>query len=364
MNIKEKVKSLPITPGVYLMKDSLDNIIYVGKAKNLKRRVQSYFQSSKSHSPKVEKLVRNLKNFDYILTDTEFEAFMLECKLIKEIKPAYNRLMKSPLSYTYLRIQRYGEYPIMLVANSIEDPDDFFYFGPYTSRSTVERALQGIKEIFKINCSNPSRKSTACLNYSLGSCIGMCLGDSAAQYYRNVISQVISMFNGEDNTMLETMETKMLQASEIFDFENAAKYRDYIDAVKALLNKKRVIEFTEENKNIVIVEGISETAIKLFFIKRNRIILSEKYIIATSETLDLTQIVAKKLERSFKEKSVITTDRLSKQEVDESQIIYSYLKSSNCNYAIITNEMLCSENNLVLNALIQELLQKAFHNFQ
>lgn len=148
MDLKEKIKKLPSSPGVYLMKDSLNSVIYVGKSKNLKSRVASYFQNSKSHTPKILKLVKNLRDFDYILTDTEFEAFMLECKLIKQMKNEY-------------------------VKN-----DGNLYFGPYTSKNTIERGIQGIKECCKIFCSNNFQKASCCLNYSLGLCLGMCLGST------------------------------------------------------------------------------------------------------------------------------------------------------------------------------------------
>jgi excinuclease ABC subunit C len=137
LNLKEKIKIIPSAPGVYLMKDSLQSIIYVGKSKDLKSRVSSYFINSKSHSPTVVKLVKNIKDFEYILTDTEFEAFMLECKLIREIKPMYNKKMKSPLSYTYIKIHK--DYTNIETSTESVQDDGNFYFGPYTSKGTVEK---------------------------------------------------------------------------------------------------------------------------------------------------------------------------------------------------------------------------------
>ncbi|EQB85924.1 hypothetical protein M918_16855 [Clostridium sp. BL8] len=140
------------------MKDSLDNIIYVGKSKNLKNRVRSYFYSSKHSSSKIEKLVQNLKDFDYIVTDTEFEAFMLECQLIKKLKPTYNRLMKSPLAYTYIKITMDESYPNIEVTNSYEENTRNLYYGPYAAKGIVENAIEGLKKFYKINCSNPTKK--------------------------------------------------------------------------------------------------------------------------------------------------------------------------------------------------------------
>lgn len=160
------------------MKDSLNSIIYVGKSKNLKSRVGSYFQNSKSHTPKVMKMVKNIRDFEYILTDTEFEAFMLECKLIHEIKHEYNRKMKSPMSYTYIKIGTKEKYPKIEISSECSDIDNNLYFGPYTSRNTVERGIEGLKTWGKILCSSNFEKASPCLNYSLGSCIGMCFSAS------------------------------------------------------------------------------------------------------------------------------------------------------------------------------------------
>jgi excinuclease ABC subunit C len=304
MNLKEKVKNLTSSPGVYLMKDSLGSIIYVGKAKNLKKRVQSYFQNSKSHPSKVKKLVKNLKDFEYIVTDTEFEAFMLECKLIKELKPIYNKKMKNPLSYTYVVIQMDEEYPSIEITNSPVENDCNLYFGPYTSKNTVEKALQGMKEYFKILCSNTSKKNTECLNYSLGLCIGMCLGGAAVEEYHNIINKIIALFNGTDMSVLKEMKQRMLYASEKFDFETAAKYRDYIDAISFLINKEKVIEFTKDNKNIAVIEHLSNCTIKLFLIKGNKVLFSEKYILEKANIEYLSTIIKTNILTCFKAKTL------------------------------------------------------------
>ncbi len=220
------------------MKDSQGQTLYVGKAKNLKNRVQSYFRNSTNHSPKIKKLVKHLRDFDYILTDTEFEAFMLECQLIKSIKPLYNRMMKSPQSFIYISISLTGNHrKIDIAFNPIEN-DGKVYFGPFTSRRNVERALRGLKDCFKLNCSNPNGLNSACLNYSLGSCLGRCLGGPAEQQYNDIVDRFIGLLKGTDMSILEDMNQMMLNASEAFDFEAASAYRDHIQAVSSLLKKK------------------------------------------------------------------------------------------------------------------------------
>jgi excinuclease ABC subunit C len=362
VDLKEKVKNLPLSPGVYLMKDSLGEIIYVGKSKSLKNRVGSYFQNSKNRAPKIEKLVMNLKDFDYILTDTEFEAFLLECKLIKKIKPRYNKLMKSPRSYTYLKIKMDEIYPTLEVTSSRDENSNCTYFGPYTSKSTVERALEGIKICYKINCSNPSKKNSACLNYSLGLCLGMCLGDCTQEEYLKIINKILSFFNGNDNSLRKDLEEKMFMASEKFDFETAAKYRDYMDAVNVLINKEEVIGFTEENQNIAMIEYLSDYIIKLFLIKDNKILLSEKYNLENSDTensdiIEISSIIKSNIFTYFKGNTLNPFTEVTKEEIDEAQIIYSYLKSSNCKYVIISDDYLEDENHDNIDKALKELLE-------
>lgn len=358
MDLKTKVKNLPSLPGVYLMKDSLDTIIYVGKSKNLKSRVGSYFQSSKAHSSKVLKLVKNIKDFQYILTDTEFEAFMLECKLIQEIKPIYNRKMKSPLAYTYIRITIDEKYPNISLCHEYINNDSKLYFGPYTNKNTVARAIQGIKEYCRIPCNNPSLKNTSCLNYSLGLCMGTCLDSSFREEYLKVIDSVIALLNGSDNIILKEMENKMLEASEKFDFEVAAKYRDYLGAVYSILNNEKIVEFTEENKNIVLLEKLNKSIMKLFLIKRNKVLFSEKYSFDENDLHSLKQTLISNINCYFYDSAANSSTKLSKEELDEAHIIYSYLKYKNndCKYTIIEDKWIDNKDNEKIDEAIENML--------
>lgn len=355
MNLKDKVKELPSSPGVYLMKDSLNSVIYVGKSKNLKNRVGSYFQNSKSHSPKVLKLVQNLKDFEYIITDTEFEAFMLECELIKEIKPIYNKLLKSPKSYTYIKIEIHGKYPNIEISNEINENDGNIYFGPYTNKNTVERGLLGIKECCKILCNNKIKKISVCFNYSLGTCIGMCSKNTSTEQYVNILHEIINLLNGSDKGIIIKMENIMNTASENYDFEIAAKYRDYINAVKYLIGKAEVVEFTKQNKNIILLEPLSNNMIKLFLINGNKVLFKEKYIINDLNSENTKIILKNKILFYFNDAIISNLIKVGREEIDESQIIYSYLKSkSNCSkYTIISDKWLKSPNkdSIIYNSL-------------
>jgi excinuclease ABC subunit C len=353
-----KIKNLPSSPGVYLMKDSLSTIIYVGKSKNLKSRVGSYFHSSKFHSPKVEKLVKNIKDFDYILTDTEFEAFMLECNLIKEIKPPYNKKMKNPLSYTYIKIKR--DHTNIEISQDAPETDDNIYIGPYTSKNTVERAIQGIKEFYKIQCSNNFRSSSPCLNYSLGLCIGMCFDIEAKAKLYEIMGEIIKLLSGVDNTILYKMELNMKEAAEKLDFDTAAKYRDYITAVKSLINKEKVIEFTQENKNIALLEYIDKNTLKFFLIYGTKILFSKKYELLSSHKDNLKVALRNNILYYLKCTDLNNTVEIGRNEIDESQIIYSYLKSkqNNCKYIVIPATWIRDENIINIDAELKELFQE------
>lgn len=358
MNLKEKAKNLPSSPGVYLMKSSLGTIIYVGKSKNLKNRVLSYFQSSNTHTRKVEKLVKNINDFEYIQTDTEFEAFMLECKLIKKLQPEFNRMMKNPRSYAYIVIRMDHEYPTLELTNIFNEHDSNLYFGPYTNKKTAEKAIQGLKEFFRIDCSNPSNRKTACLNYSLNLCIGMCLGKSVAKQYNISINRIISLLSGTDKSILKEIESEMEIASENFDFEKAAKYRDYLEAINSILKKEKVIKFTKANKNIVIIEKLYNNRIKLFLIKGNKVLFREKYTLDGSTVDQIAMLMKTNMEILFQRNSRGSFQEINKDEIDEAQIIYSYLKASTCTYKTIPNTWLSSKNQEKIEKTIIDLLKQ------
>lgn len=357
INLPDKVKNLPLTPGVYLMKDSQGQILYVGKAKNLKNRVQSYFRNSKHHSPKIKKLVKHLRDVDYILTDTEFEAFMLECQLIQNIKPIYNRMMKSPQSFIYISISLTGKHRKIDIAYNPIENDGKVYFGPFTSRSNVERAIRGFKECFKLDCSNPNGTNSACLNYSLGSCLGRCLGGTAEQQYNDILDRFICFLKGTDRSIIGDMNQMMLNASEAFNFEAASAYRDHIQAVSSLLKKENVIEFTEENHNIVAIERLTDSTIKLFLIKRTDILFSHNYAAAGNiEEKIKTNILV-----YFNNDEANFSGDISRHEIDAAHIIYRYLHSGSCSYLIIPENWLDPENHATLDLALKNLLNNPQH---
>ncbi|WHY87499.1 GIY-YIG nuclease family protein [Neobacillus novalis] len=354
MNLKDKVKNLPASPGVYLMKDSSARIIYVGKAKNLKNRVQTYFQNSKSHSQKIKKLQANINDFEIILTDTEFEAFLLECKLIQDIKPLFNKKMKNPQSYTYILIDMKEDTRKLEISNNPEK-GGYLSFGPFTSIHSVEKAVQGLKEFYQISCSSPANKHSPCLNFSLGLCLGMCTGaPQAIAQYNYILNKIIALLNGSDTSILEEIKQRMSLAAEEFDFETAAKYRNYLDAINFLIKKEAVIGFTEANKNIVIIEPLTEDTIKLFLIKGNIVLFSERYLLPVINLEQLVHEIKIAILSYFNSKAHHLSQKVSKNDIDKAQIIHSYLKSRNCIHRIIPQKWIKTRDS----AKIAEALTK------
>ncbi|WP_340026392.1 GIY-YIG nuclease family protein [Paenibacillus sp. FSL K6-1096] len=360
-NLTDKIAALPLTPGVYLMKDSLGHIIYVGKAKQLRKRVQSYFYNNKGHSPKVKQLVKHIRDLDYRLTDTELEAFMLECQLIKELKPMYNRKMKNPLAYSYISIVAAAPYRQIEVGYEPNPAAGSLVYGPYTSRSTVERAVLGIKESQRILCGSPHSRGSRCLNYSLGLCMGMCGGSAEAiAHYEAVVEEIICLLEGRDNRIVPGLEARMEEAALRFDFETAAKIRDTLGAVRSLLQKEQVIEFTGENKNIIVLEPVDGQSHKLILIKGSVILHRTRLATEALREEQLTGTIAAAAREVFRGSSqAAAAEEISRHKIDEAQIIYSYLKSSSGHYLLVPPEWLADEGSAELEDGIGELVQSA-----
>jgi excinuclease ABC subunit C len=357
VDIKEKISNLPTAPGVYLMKDSLGSIIYVGKSKNLRSRVGSYFANSKSHSPKVLKLVKNLKDFDYVLTDTEFEALMLENKLIKEIKPAYNRQMKSPKGYCYVCISMDEKYPGIEICMEPVSKLGKQYFGPYTSRNTVEKALCGIKEHCKILCNYGSVKSQGCLKYSMGICLGMCTSAPSREQYLSLLDKVSGLLKGTDLTLLEEMKQEMNIRAENFDFEKAAKYRDYIRAAGHLTNTAKTLDFAQTDRNYTVAEYLNDDEIKVFLVRYNRLLFSGKYSLSDMSSEKIRDEIQSNILSCFGE-ALKCPGRIGKDEIDEAHIIYHYLKSAEktCRFAPIEDQWVIDADSLKIRSAVDELI--------
>lgn len=355
--MKDKIRELPSSPGVYLMKDSLGGILYVGKSKNLKKRVQSYFYQSKSHPPKIKKLVSHVRDLEHRVTDTEFEAFMLECRLIHELKPMYNRKMKNPLGYTYVNISLEKGTRRIQVTNEPSDSGDYASFGPYTSsKNTVEQHIRGFLECFRIDCCHSGAIGSACLNVALGKCIGICRGGEAADDYNLLIDRMIALLNGADLSLYDEMVKRMEEAAERFDFEEAARYRDTMKSFDFLMRQEQVIGFAEANRKVAVMERIGDKTAKLFLVRRHQVIFSGLLDLSDPDGLrrQVKSILLAMLEQAAGSE---TPGEIGREEIDEARIIYSYLSGGGANHLVIPDDWLAHGGDEAIDEALAFFLQ-------
>ncbi|GAA0117556.1 GIY-YIG nuclease family protein [Clostridium senegalense] len=342
--LKTKAKSLKEYPGVYLMKDKFDIVIYVGKSKNLRNRVSSYFSNIKNRTSKVEKLIKNIADFEYIYLDTEVEALLLEKELIDRYKPTYNRLLKNTKRYPYIEITLEEEYPRILV--SYEPTSEYnLYFGPFTSLSVVEKVCFSISKTLKLRTCNRILKSS-CLNYNLKNCLGVCTNPNIKEKYYNNLNIAIEYLSLLNTKLLDVFQSEMKKASLTLDFENAIKFREDIKSLnfirELLLNSVKI-----KNKNVLMVENLDKNTFKVFCIY-NKIFYCEKY---NKKDVNITM-----LERTIR--SIFNTFEKNsydnkKSSIDITLIINRYLNNNKVNFLEITDQ---SDISLFLNGFIE--LQK------
>ena len=291
-DFQHQLKLLPDKPGVYLMKNSLGEIIYVGKAKILKNRVRQYFQNSKNHSEKVKAMVKNIAEFEYIVTDSEMEALILECNLIKKYSPKYNILLKDDKFYPFIKITINEDFPRIFVTRKFAK-DGSKYFGPYTNVTAVHETMNLIRKIFPIrNCKKnifEGEKTTRpCLNYHIKKCPGPCGGFISKEEYGTIIKQVIDILNGTDKSLVSKLKNQMQQLSSNLEFENAALIRNKILAIEALVEKQKIFKVSDADEDFInIYCGENSSCIQIFFFRDGKINGREHFII--ENTVDETE---------------------------------------------------------------------------
>ena len=256
-DIQEELKKLPGRPGVYLMHDEKDEIIYVGKAISLKNRVRQYFQSSRNKGVKIEQMVTHIARFEYIVTDSELEALVLECNLIKEHRPKYNTMLMDDKAYPFIKVTVDEPFPRIMLARRIVK-DKAKYFGPYTSAGAVKDTIELIRKLYNIrSCSRrlprDIGKERPCLNYHIHQCKAPCQGYISQEDYRKAIDEVLSFLNGNYDGVLKNLEKKMTDASEAMEFEKAIEYRELIGSVQKIAQKQKITDTAGEDRDILAV---------------------------------------------------------------------------------------------------------------
>lgn len=357
MDLKQKAKNLPETPGVYIMKDFQGDIIYIGKAKSLKNRVGQYFQGFDRHAPKIQRMIEGMRDFDFILADTELEALLLESQLIKDLKPIYNSQLKNPLKYKYIKITMEQDYPTLELSE--ERVEACTCFGPYTSSNNVERALEVLKEQLGIRyCKNLTKRTTGCLNSQLGSCVAPCTGEISQASYRQLIEQAMRFLEGNSRELIDSLQRKMQTAAEKLNFLKAAKYRDDIDALKYLQNKQQVISFGQSSSCILFAEWLGVNRLKFFIIKSNRILYKETCELH-SDLKQLSEHMLKVIFNCKKEIKRYVPEDIDKFHIDQAQIIYSYVRNKKrVKYLTLRQSWFDPKSKLKLEQGIKKLLEK------
>ena len=286
-----QLKILPDKPGVYLMKNSLGEIIYVGKAKILKNRVRQYFQNSKNHSEKVRAMVSNVAEFEYIVTDSEVEALILECNLIKKYSPRYNVLLKDDKHYPFIKITLKEEFPRVYITRNFVN-DGAKYFGPYTDVKAVNDVIDLIKKTFPLRTcrrviKEDGPKTRACLNYHLGKCKAPCAGKVSKIEYDVMISNIIALLNGKNKDIIEFMRNEMNRASEDLEFEKAAELRDKILAMDKIVEKQKMISNNFNNEDYInLYKDEKDTCIQIFFLRDGKIVGRESFTLDNTADIE------------------------------------------------------------------------------
>lgn len=256
-DIQEELKKLPGKPGVYLMHDETDKIIYVGKAISLKNRVRQYFQSSRNKGAKIEQMVTHISRFEYIVTDSELEALVLECNLIKEHRPKYNTMLMDDKAYPFIKVTVQEPFPRVMLARRVQK-DKAKYFGPYTSAGAVKDTIELIRKLYFIRSCNRRLpkdigKERPCLNYHIHQCKAPCQGYISKEEYRKSVEEVLHFLNGNYDPILEKLKAQMEEASESLEFERAIEYRELINSVQKIAQKQKITDTAGDDRDIVAV---------------------------------------------------------------------------------------------------------------
>jgi len=328
-DIEEELKKLPAKPGVYIMHDKTDAIIYVGKAISLKNRVRQYFQSSRNLSPKIQKMVSLVARFEYIVVDSEMEALVLECNLIKEHRPKYNTMLKDDKHYPYIRVTVNEPFPRVLFARS-RGKDKAKYFGPYTSGQAVKDTLDLLKKTYQIrncNLNLPKEKSNRpCLYYHIGQCKAPCQGEISREEYGASIEQVMAFLGGNLSLITKRLEQLMKDASMNLEFEKAAEYRDLLNSVHRMAERQKAdADLTVDRDIVAIATAGEEAVVQVFFVREGKMIGREHFYLTGVEGEDRAFVLQEFIKQFYGGTPHIPKELLLSEEIEERELLENYL---------------------------------------
>lgn len=336
--IEEELKKLPAKPGVYIMHDEKDEIIYVGKAVSLKNRVRQYFQSSRNKGLKIEQMVTHISRFEYIITDSELEALVLECNLIKEHRPKYNTMLKDDKSYPFIKITVNEAYPRVLFARRMKK-DKAKYFGPYTSSGAVKDVIDLVQKLYQVrNCSRvlprDIGKDRPCLYYHMKQCDAPCQGTISQEEYRKKISQVLRFLNGDFKETIDMLTKKMMTASEEMRFEEAAGFRDLIQSIKRIGERQKITSYGQEDRDIIAMamddsEDLREqdAVVQVFFIRDGKLIGRDHFFLRVARGDTKSQVLSSFMKQFYAGTPFIPGEVILQKEVEDAELLEEWLGS-------------------------------------
>ncbi len=329
-DIQEELKKLPGKPGVYLMHDEKDEIIYVGKAISLKNRVRQYFQSSRNKGVKIEQMVTHITRFEYIVTDSELEALVLECNLIKEHRPKYNTMLMDDKAYPFIKVTVDEAFPrIMMARRMVKDKAK--YFGPYTSAGAVKDTIELIRKLYKVRSCNrrlprDTGKERPCLNYHIHQCDAPCQGYVSQEAYRKSIDEVLRFLGGNYDHILKELEEKMLQASEDMEFEKAIEYRELLGSVKKIAQKQKITDTAGNDRDILAAATDKEDAVvQVFFIRGGRLIGRDHFYLKLNGDETKGEIISSFIKQFYAGTPYIPSELMTQTEIEDGEILEQWL---------------------------------------
>ena len=329
-DIQEELKKLPGKPGVYIMHDEKDDIIYVGKAISLKNRVRQYFQSSRNKGIKIEQMVTHIARFEYIVTDSELEALVLECNLIKEHRPKYNTMLMDDKSYPFIKVTVDEPFPrIMLARKMVKDKAK--YFGPYTSAGAVKDTIELIRKLYNIrSCSRKLPqdvgKERPCLNYHIHQCKAPCQGYISLDEYRKSIDEVIRFLNGNYDLILNELEEKMQSASEAMEFEKAIEYRELLNSVHKIAQKQKITDTAGDDRDILAVATEEDDAVvQVFFIRGGRLIGRDHFYLRIAKGEKESEILSSFIKQFYAGTPYIPSQLMLQEEIEDQEVVEEWL---------------------------------------
>ena len=334
--IEDELKKLPGKPGVYIMHGEKDEIIYVGKAVSLKNRVRQYFQSSRNKGAKIEQMVTHITRFEYIVTDSELEALVLECNLIKEHRPKYNTMLKDDKTYPFIKVTVNEPYPRVLFSRTMKK-DKAKYFGPYTSSTAVKDVIELVRKIYMVRSCNRNLprdcgKDRPCLYYHMKQCTAPCQGNVSEEVYKQNIGQVLHFLNGNFQETIDQLTEKMMAASEDMRFEDAAGYRDLINSIRRIGERQKITTYGEEDRDIIAVamdesEDLREqdAVVQVFFMRGGRLIGRDHFFLRVARGDTKAQVLSSFLKQFYAGTPFIPAEIMMQTEIEDGEIIEDWL---------------------------------------